>query len=206
MHHSSSSRAAVWKLLWLDNCCRKENHTHLQWNKLNQCQKGVNATPPPLFFWGGGVDMTKISRLGSWYPNFGSIMFFAWPVDQHVALVKGPLTPGRYAPAVCGPWLTGQDNQRAVYLCCYVTPQLFLSLCLGLWPLESGISEIVAKGGGADIMRQLKSEVQNPTLFYNVEYPPKRDFNELLISPCIACALYKNTSSNLFSLLIKCYD
>ena len=32
-------------------------------------------------------------------------------------------------------------------LCCCVTPQLLLSLRLGLWPSESGMSEIVAKQG-----------------------------------------------------------
>ena len=39
-----------------------------------------------------------------------------------LAYVRGLLNP--HAPAVCGPWLTGQGHQRAV------TPQLLLSLTL----------------------------------------------------------------------------
>ena len=70
-----------------------------------------------------------------------------------------------------------QLNRKAVYLWCYITPQLLISLCLGLWPSESGTSEIVTRqgGGGRKIWRlsqkrELKNEVQYPTLFYNVGY------------------------------------
>ena len=70
-----------------------------------------------------GLFMTKISCLGSWHPNFGSCL---WTMIDR----------------------TG--HHRAVYICYCVTPQLLLSLRLGLWPSESSTSEIVAKRGWAE--------------------------------------------------------
>ena len=140
------------------------------------------------------ISMTNISRLGSWYPSFGKSDFFfffffffsSWPVDQlHVALVRGLINPPDryiYAPDCLWTMIDRTGPSEHVYLFCCVTPQLLLSLRLGLWPSEPGTSEIVAKLGGNKFwrlsqMRELKSEVQNPTLFYNVGYPPKPEIS-----------------------------
>ena len=72
-------------------------------------------------------------------------MIFPLTCRSTCVLVKSIFTPSRYTPGVCGPLLTGQGHQRVIYLCCCVTRQLLLSLRLGLWPSESGTSEILAK-------------------------------------------------------------
>ena len=62
-------------------------------------------------------------------------------------LVKSILTPNQIHTRFLWTIIdrTGQDHQRVISLCCCVTRQLLLSLRLGLWPSESGTSEIVAK-------------------------------------------------------------
>ena len=97
--------------------------------------------------------MMKISCLGSWYPNFGRVVTFfdlsidTWPWwEAH--------QPPRQIHTSClwtmidrtGP---SDSHLRTIYLCCCVAPRLLWSLRLGLWPLESGTSKIVAKRGGS---------------------------------------------------------
>ena len=62
-------------------------------------------------------------------------------------------------------WQNRTTREQFIQLCCCITPQLVLSILLGLWPLESGTSDIVARGW-----------VRNPTLFLQSRvriYPPK---------------------------------
>ena len=132
--------------------------------------------------------MTKISSLGSWYPYFKRVLF-PWPVNHlHVALVRGPLTPPPPPPVVYGPqadmhqlfmdhdW-TGQGHQRMVYSCCCITLQLLLSLLLGLWPSESGMSEIVA--GGRKFWQRSQMRAQNedvrPHFVYQMSVPSQHE-------------------------------
>ena len=71
--------------------------------------------------------------------------------------------------------------REQVYLCWCITPQLLLSLRLGLWPSKSGRSKKVAKWGGGgrtfwwlSQTRELKMGVSDPTLCIKWRYPPKR--------------------------------
>ena len=90
--------------------------------------------------------MTKFFHLGSWYHNV-MIIFPPWPVN-HTWEAYQP--PGRYAPAVCGPWLTGQGHQKVVYfnyaVAYYTTATVIIMLgfmTFGVWhERDSG------KGGG----------------------------------------------------------
>ena len=126
--------------------------------------------------------------VGQLMPNFGTVTFlFPSQVNQlHVALVRDPLTPRPgYAPSICGPWLTRQGHQSVYLICCCVTPQLLLSLSLGLRPLESDTSEIVAKQGAENFGHFLKRGSSkwgcesDPTLFIKLNgssAPKTREF------------------------------
>ena len=103
-----------------------------------------------------------------------------WPVNQlHVAFVRGPLIPRQIRSSCLWTMIDRTGPSESIYLSCCVTPQLLLTLCLGLWPSESGMSEIVARGEAENFGDSLKresskSEVRNPTLFYTAGYPPKQ--------------------------------
>ena len=121
------------------------------------------------------VDMTKIFRLGSWYPNIERVFVLSL-IRQSIrhGLGERPITPpSRYAPTLYWKLLTGQGYQRAVYLWCCVTPQLLLSLRLGLWPSESNTSEIMAKPLSTRERNEMR--VSDPTECIKQRYPPKRE-------------------------------
>ena len=110
------------------------------------------------------IIMAEISHLGRLIYNFSTSDLFPldlsinwmWPYVRPINTLPPPKKKKKYIYiCTCYLWTTGQDHQRVAYLCCWVTPQL-PSLHLGLWPLESGTSEIVQKKG--DVGHFLKWE------------------------------------------------
>ena len=139
--------------------------------------------------------MTKISCLGSWYPRFERVIFSPWPINQlHVALVRGPLTPAllyTHQLFVDHDWQDRAIREQFIMPLCNTTA--VVPIRLGLWPLESGTSEIVAWGGGGrgkflgDFLNERAQKwlkVRNDTLFFfeSVGYPLKQEIFIMEIS------------------------
>ena len=111
--------------------------------------------------------MTKISRLGSWYPNFGRVFFFPNLLIQHVALLRGPLTRRQISTSCLWSMIdrTGPSERGICMLLRYTTAVIITLgfMTFGVWHKRDS-----SKEGGRRVLwlfqtRGLKSEVPNPT-------------------------------------------
>ena len=108
--------------------------------------------------------------------------------------INPPPPPGRYAPAVCGPWFAGQGHQGVVYLCwCILNTTAVVIIMLGFMTFKVWHEQESGKVGGGgrkcwwlSQTRELKMGVSDPTLCIKRRYPPKQtsDFRN---GTCYTC-------------------